>query len=141
MQDRTCFLCRKHLGLEAAPPGGYIFEDLTWMVCHAPVNKGPLGTLFIESRRHFENFDDFTQKEAESFGAISRQLHRILRSHFNIERIYQLSMMEGVPHFHVWLIPRYVGVSERGVAFLARDSVCTEAEVATLVEALRRDVG
>ena len=32
----NCFLCRKHEGEEAAPPGGYIYEDEHWMVCHAP---------------------------------------------------------------------------------------------------------
>lgn len=42
-----CFLCQKHAGEIASPPGGYIYDDLHWMVCHAPVDKGPLGTLFI----------------------------------------------------------------------------------------------
>jgi hypothetical protein len=34
MED--CFICRKHNAQEAAPPGGYLYEDECWMVCHAP---------------------------------------------------------------------------------------------------------
>ena len=30
-----CFICRKHNGQEATPPGGYIYEYEHWMVCHA----------------------------------------------------------------------------------------------------------
>jgi hypothetical protein len=48
-----CFICDKHEGKEATPPGGYIYEDAYRMVCHAPGKLGPLGTLFIESKRHF----------------------------------------------------------------------------------------
>ena len=54
MED--CFLCRKHNGGEAAPPGGYIYEDEHWRICHAPPKLGPLGTLFIESKRHFHSW-------------------------------------------------------------------------------------
>jgi len=25
--DTNCFICRKHEGLEALPPGGYIYEN------------------------------------------------------------------------------------------------------------------
>ena len=57
----TCFLCRKHIGQEVAPPGGYIYEDEHWMVCHAQPHMGPLGTLFIESRRHFLDYAEMTE--------------------------------------------------------------------------------
>lgn len=53
---KDCFLCRKHQGLEQQPPGGYIYSDQYWLICHAPPEKGPLGTLFIESKRHFLDF-------------------------------------------------------------------------------------
>ncbi len=43
-----CFLCQKHEGQVAPPPGGYIYEGEHWLICHAPADRGPLGTLFIE---------------------------------------------------------------------------------------------
>jgi diadenosine tetraphosphate (Ap4A) HIT family hydrolase len=107
----TCFVCRKHNGQEPAPPGGYIYEDAHWMVCHAPAKLGPLGTLFIESRRHFLNYAEMTAKEAAFLG--------------------------GAPHFHCWILPRRRDVTKRGLKFLARDDSCDEQDAIALVEKLR----
>jgi len=46
-------------------------------------------------------------------------------------------MMEGVPHFHAWVVPRSPNIAERGVTFLAKDLTCTEAEAIRLVADLR----
>ena len=134
----NCFLCRKHNGLEPAPPGGYIYEDEHWMVCHAPGKLGPLGTLFIESRRHFLDYAEMTDEESASLGNVMRKVYRALRLHTAAERIYQLTTMEGQPHYHSWLVPRRAEVPERGLKFLARDDSCSDAEAAALAEKLRR---
>ncbi len=133
----TCFICRKHNGQEAAPPGGYIYEDEHWMVCHAPAKLGPLGTLFIESRRHFLNYAEMTDEEAASLGNVMRKIYQALRIHTDAERIYQLTTMEGQPHFHSWLVPRGKDVIERGLKFLARDDSCSEEAASVLASKLR----
>lgn len=133
----TCFICRKHKGLEAAPPGGYIYEDEHWMVCHAPGRLGPLGTLFIESKRHFLDYADMDDEEAASFGSVMRKIHRALRIHTGAERIYQLTTLEGQPHFHSWLVPRGKEVVERGLKFLARDDSCSDEDAGKLANILR----
>ena len=138
MQPESCFLCRKHRGLEEAPPGGYIYQDDCWMVCHAPVSKGPLGTLFIESRRHVLDFADLNNAEAHAFGSLVRHIYQALRPLVGAERIYQVSMMEGLPHFHAWIVPRPQDISERGIAFLAKDMVCGAGEAAELAARLRK---
>lgn len=135
MED--CFLCRKHEGQEAAPPGGYIYEDEHWMVCHAPWKLGPLGTLFIESKRHFLDYAEMTEEEAASLGTVMRNIYRALHLHTDAERIYQLTSMEGVPHFHSWLVPRSRTVGERGLKFLARDASCSDEQAADLAGRLR----
>ena len=132
----TCFVCRKHKGREPVPPGGYIYEDDHWMVCHAPVNLGPLGTLLIESRRHFLNYAETTDEEAASLGGLLKKTYAALTLLIPPERIYQLSTMEGVPHFHCWIVPRGKDVTERGLKFLARDDTCEEKEAIALVEKL-----
>lgn len=132
-----CFICCKHLGQEATPPGGYIYEDEHWMVCHAPVDKGPLGTLFIESKRHFLDYSEMTPEETVSLGAVLKKVYHALKVHTDAERIYQLSTMEGQPHFHCWIVPRGKDVSERGLKFLARDDRCDEKDVVALVGKLR----
>jgi len=133
----NCFICRKHKGQEAAPPGGYIYEDEHWMVCHAPGKLGPLGTLFIESKRHFLDYADMNDDESTSLGVVMRKIYNALRLHTDAERIYQYTSIEGVPHFHSWLVPRRKDISERGLKFLARDDSCGEEDSAELAERLR----
>src|SRR5215208_1732220 len=133
----NCFICRKHNGQEAAPPGGYIYEDEHWMVCHAPVKLGPLGTLFIESRRHFLDYAEMTDEESASLGNVMRNIYQALRLHTDAERIYQVTLMEGVPHFHFWLVPHQKDNIEKGMKFLASDDSCRQEDASALADRLR----
>jgi len=132
-----CFLCQKHAGKVASPPGGFIYEDIHWMVCHAPVDKGPLGTLLVESRRHFLDFSEASPDETTSYGPLLRKLFAELKTITGAERIYQVIMLEGVPHFHAWLVPRAKDIPERGIKFLEKDFTCNEADVQRLATAIR----
>ena len=133
----NCFICRKHNGQEAAPPGGYIYEDEHWMVCHAPGKLGPLGTLFIESKRHFLDYAEMTDEESASLGNVMGK--SIARSNcmHGAERIYQVTLMEGIPHFHSWLVPHRKDDPEKGMKFLARDDSCSEEDAVMLANKLR----
>ncbi|MFT3892710.1 MAG: hypothetical protein QM730_13850 [Anaerolineales bacterium] len=133
----TCFLCRKHNGQEAAPPGGYIYEDKHWMVCHAPGKLGPLGTLFIELKRHFLDYAEMTDEESASLGDVMRKIYRELKPLVGAERIYQVTLIEGIPHFHTWLISHRKEDTEKGMKFLARDDLCRDEDAAALAEKLR----
>ncbi len=133
----TCFICRKHNGQEVAPPGGYIYEDEHWMVCHAPAKIGPLGTLFIESKRHFLDYSEMTDGESASLGDVLKKAYYALRINMEVERIYQLCTMEGQPHYHCWIVPRGKDVAERGLKFLARDDLCKEEDAIQLADKLR----
>ena len=133
----TCFICRKHDGQEAAPPGGYIYEDEYWMVCHAPGKLGPLGTLFIESGRHFLDYSEMTPEESETLGVVLKKVYAAIKAHTDAERIYQLTTMEGQPHFHCWIVRRGKDISEKGLNFFARDDSCSDEEASALAEQLR----
>ena len=132
----TCLLCRKHNGQEAAPPGGYIYEDEHWMICHVQPHMGPLGTLFIESKRHFLDYAEMTDEESASLGNVMRKIYDVLRTHTQAERIYQVTLLEGIPHFHSWLVPRRKEDTERGMKFLARDDSCSEEDASALAREL-----
>ena len=135
-----CFLCQKHAGKVASPPGGYIYEDTHWMVCHAPVDKGPWGTLFIESRRHFLDFSEALPEEITSYGPLLKRVFTELKLITAAERIYQVIMMEGVPHFHTWLVPRAKEIPERGIKFLGKDFTCNELDAQKLASELRESL-
>jgi len=133
----TCFLCRKHTGQETTPPGGYIYEDEHWMICHAPGKLGPLGTLFIESKRHFLDYAEMTDEESASLGYVMRKIYHALKLNTGAERVYQVTLMEGVPHFHSWLVPHREEDAEKGMKFLTRDDSCSEEEASVLADKLR----
>ncbi len=133
----NCFLCRKHDGQEAVPPGGYIYEDEHWMICHAPAKLGPLGTLFIESKRHFLDYAEMTDADSASLGNVMRKIYQALKSTTGAERVYQVTLMEGVPHFHSWLVPHRKDDPEKGMKFLVRDDSCSEEEAIALANNLR----
>ena len=135
MED--CFICRKHKGQEAAPPGGYIYEDEHWRVCHAPCKLGPLGTLFIESKRHFIDYAEMTDEESASLGIVMRKIYHALKLHTDAERVYQITLVDGVPHFHSWLVAHSKDDPEKGMKFLARDDSCNDEDAAALADKLR----
>ncbi len=134
----NCFLCQKHRGEVAPPPGGYIYDGAHWLVCHAPVDKGPLGTLFIESRRHFLDYAEANDQELAEYGPLLRKVYTALRSLAGAKRVYQIVFLEGIEHFHAWLVPRREEDEERGVPFIAKDIVCEQAEAEKLVIELRQ---
>jgi diadenosine tetraphosphate (Ap4A) HIT family hydrolase len=132
-----CLICQKHAGLILPPPGGYVIADNYWCVCHAPPDRGPLGTLFIESRRHFLDYAEMSPYEAATYGALLGRVYVALRQVTGAERIYSVVLLEGIPHFHNWLVPRPAGVQERGMAFLSRDVQCTQQEAEAIAARLR----
>jgi len=132
-----CFLCQKHKGEIAPPPGGYIYAGTHWLVCHAPVDKGPLGTLFIEARRHFLDYSEANGEELAEYGPLLKKVYAALKSTTGAERVYQVVFVEGIPHFHAWLVPRREG-DEKGVPFIAKDIVCEQVDAENLVEEMRK---
>ena len=133
----TCLICRKHNGEEATPPGGYIYEDEFWMVCHAPGKLGPLGTLFIESKRHFLDYAEMTDEESASLGRVMRKTYQALKLCTEAERIYQVTLLEGIPHFHSWLVPHRKENTKKGMKFLVRDDSCSDEDAAALASTLQ----
>jgi diadenosine tetraphosphate (Ap4A) HIT family hydrolase len=131
-----CFLCKKHKGEVAPPPGGYFYKGKHWLVCHAPADKGPLGTLFIESRRHFLDFAEADEEDLAEYGPLLKRVYAALKSLTGAERVYQVVFLEGIPHFHAWLIPRREG-EEKGMAFLSKDIVCEQERAEELAKNLR----
>jgi hypothetical protein len=45
--------------------------------------------------------------------------------------------MEGIPHFHSWLVPHRKDEPEKGMKFLMRDDSCSDEEASALAEKLR----
>lgn len=132
-----CFVCQLHAGHVGEPPGGYIYEDRYWKVAHGFAHVVDLGTLVIESRRHYLDFADMTAAEAAAYGGILARVYTALKAELGAERIYTAVFMEGAPHFHAFLHPRLPNTPIRGPALLTPQSPCDEVAASRLVAALR----
>jgi len=132
-----CFICRKHAGELAAPPGGYLFDAAQFRVCHAPAALAAPGTLLIESRRHLLDFAEMTLEESATYGPLLARVYTAIRQVTGAERVYSLVTLEGAAHFHSWHIPRLPNEAARGAALLAAHQQCSEADALAAAEALR----
>lgn len=140
-QSSDCFICRKQRGEEAAPPGGYLYMDAHFRVCHAPAAMAMPGTLIVESRRHFLDFAEMTPEEAAGYGLLLASLYVAIKRAVGAERVYALVTLEGAEHFHAWLIPRARDAMSRGVALLAEDHHCAQDDAIAAAEAVRAALG
>ena len=132
-----CFICQKHAGT-AAPPGGYIYEDDTGKVYHAPIENSALGTLIIESKRHFLDYSEMNVNEAIAFGSMLKTIFVALKQLIPAERIYTIAMMEGAAHCHVWLVPRIRGETVKGSKLLIENQSCSEEDAIHLTDRLKK---
>lgn len=135
----ACELCARLRGErpQEEPPAGYLYEDQHWLVYHAPVERATLGQLFLISRRHYLDFAEMTADEAKSFGVVMRSLYTALKQVVQAERVYSSIMLEGIPHFHVWLVPRGEEETARGWGFLTSARSCSEEAAGGVVAQLR----
>ena len=107
-----CYICRKHAGLQR-PPGGVIYEDDVVYVSHAQIREGQsdayLGYLMLEPKRHVPGLADLSEAEARSIGWMATRLARALMASPEVDHVYSFVIGHGVPHFHMHIIPKYVG--------------------------------
>lgn len=142
-----CRICARRRGEcpDEEPIGGYVYQDEYWYAYHAPSDRSVLGQLFLVSQRHFLDFAEMSSDEAATYGAVVKKLNRAMRQVLDAERVYALVTLEGVPHFHVWLIPRQAGSVDRNWDLINRvmnhERSCIETEVRDIVAKLRLAVG
>jgi diadenosine tetraphosphate (Ap4A) HIT family hydrolase len=118
--------------------GGNVYEDERWYAYHAPPAIATLGQLFLVSKRHFLDFAEMAPDEAARFGPLLTRLCTAIKQTVDAERVYVQVTIEGVPHFHAWLIPRPTDVALRGSAFVSSARFCSEEDALAVVEQLRQ---
>lgn len=106
----NCFICRKHKGLELVP-GGSVYEDELVFSGHswsASDQKTPyLGGFIVEPKRHLPGWAELNDKEAETIGRVIRDVSKALKKSVGAEHVYVFVIGHNIPHFHVWVVPRY----------------------------------
>lgn len=88
-----------------------IWSDENW-VLHNPVGCSLPGTLWLASRLHADSFSDLPAHLAADFGSIVSRVEKAILSLGDIARVHLYRWGDGVAHFHVWFMPRPLGMIE-----------------------------
>jgi diadenosine tetraphosphate (Ap4A) HIT family hydrolase len=90
---------------------GAVWSDEHWTL-HPPVGGSLPGAVWIASKAHFDSFGDMPAEVASSFASVIGRAERAILSLGQVGRVHLYRWGDGGAHFHVWLIPRPLGMLE-----------------------------
>jgi diadenosine tetraphosphate (Ap4A) HIT family hydrolase len=93
---------------EATSP---VWSDDNWTL-HPPVGGSLPGSVWLASRVHADSFVDLPDEVAADFGRVVAKVERAILSLGDVARVHLYRWGDGGAHFHVWLIPRPLGMLE-----------------------------
>ncbi len=88
-----------------------VWSDEHWTL-HPPVGGSLPGAVWIASRQHFDSFGDMPDEVATTFASVVARAERAILSLGDVGRVHLYRWGDGGAHFHVWLIPRPLGMVE-----------------------------
>jgi diadenosine tetraphosphate (Ap4A) HIT family hydrolase len=91
------------------PPA--IWEDEHFTL-HAPVGGSLPGSVWLASRVHVDSFRDLPAAAAADFGTVAGRVERAILALGGVARVHLYRWGDGGAHFHVWFIPRPLGMLE-----------------------------
>jgi len=86
-----------------------LWSDDNWTL-HAPVGGSLPGSVWLASRVHADSFSDLPDAVASDFGRVVARAERAILSLGDVGRVHVYRWGDGGAHFHVWLIPRPLGM-------------------------------
>ncbi|MDX6297130.1 MAG: hypothetical protein QOI51_987 [Nocardioidaceae bacterium] len=77
---------------------------------HPPVGGSIPGVVWLASREHADSFSDLSPRAAEGFGGIAARVERAILGLGGFARVHLYRWGDGGSHFHVWFLPRPLGM-------------------------------
>jgi diadenosine tetraphosphate (Ap4A) HIT family hydrolase len=71
-----------------------------------------MGAVWLASRSHVDSFCDLPPDAASTFVDVVARVERGILSLGDVARVHLYRWGDGAAHFHVWLIPRPLGMLE-----------------------------
>jgi len=106
---------------------------------HAPVGGSLPGTVWLATRAHVDSFADLPPEVANAFGPLAGRIERAILSLGNVGRVHLYRWGDGGAHFHVWFLPRPLGMLEaRNHMLPLWEDVLPNVSDEELAEAARR---
>jgi diadenosine tetraphosphate (Ap4A) HIT family hydrolase len=88
-----------------------VWSNEHWSL-HPPVGGSLRGAVWIASREHFDSFSDLPANVAADFGRVVAKVERGILSLGDVARVHLYRWGDGGSHFHVWMLPRPLGMLE-----------------------------
>lgn len=114
-----------------------VWSDENWTL-HPPVQGSLPGAVWLASRVHVDSFSDLPEELAADFGRVAARVERAILSLGDVARVHLYRWGDGGAHFHVWFLPRPLGMLEAsGMALPVWEDVLpnvTDEELAAAAE-------
>jgi diadenosine tetraphosphate (Ap4A) HIT family hydrolase len=94
-----------------------LWSDDLWTL-HPPVGGSLPGTVWLASRAHFDSFADMPASYAAAFGLVVARVERAILALHDVGRVHLYRWGDGGAHFHVWFLPRPLGMTEAAGMYL-----------------------
>jgi diadenosine tetraphosphate (Ap4A) HIT family hydrolase len=125
-------------GICAGDSAPAVWSDETWTL-HPAVDGSLPGTVWLASRVHVDSFADLPDAAAREFGVIVARIERAILSLGGVGRVHLYRWGDGAAHFHVWFVPRPLGMLDaRGPMLPLWEDVLPNVPDEDLAEAARR---
>jgi diadenosine tetraphosphate (Ap4A) HIT family hydrolase len=88
-----------------------VWSDEYWTL-HPPVGGSLPGAVWLASKEHLDSFCDLPPEAAATFALVAGRVERAILSLGGVGRVHLYRWGDGGSHFHVWFIPRPLGMLE-----------------------------
>jgi diadenosine tetraphosphate (Ap4A) HIT family hydrolase len=88
-----------------------VWSNDNWSL-HPPVGGSLLGAVWLASREHVDSFMDLSPSAAAEFGSVVANVEKGIISLGGVARVHLYRWGDGASHFHVWMLPRPLGMLE-----------------------------
>jgi diadenosine tetraphosphate (Ap4A) HIT family hydrolase len=86
-----------------------VWSNQDWLLNHG-VQTSLAGAVWLATREHYESFADLPPTLAADFGILAGRIDRALLALPNVARTHVYRWGDGGAHFHVWFLPRPLGM-------------------------------
>jgi diadenosine tetraphosphate (Ap4A) HIT family hydrolase len=116
-----------------------VWSDDNWSL-HPPVGGSLVGAVWLASRVHVDSFSDLPDELAGDFGRIAARVEKAMLSTLDdVARVHLYRWGDFGAHFHVWFLPRPLGMLEaRGMMLPVWEDAMPNVTDKELAAAARR---
>ncbi len=95
----------------------HIWSDDLWAL-YNPYGCSLPGTVWLAAKVHVDSFSDLPAEYQAGFGQVAAKIERAILGLGDVGRVHLYRWGDGGAHFHVWFMPRPLGMLEASKFYL-----------------------